>query len=132
MLDGVRVLLVDDDKDSLDIYVLFLERYGTIVTPTCSARAALEAFDRGRFDVLVSDVGMPDEDGNALIRAVRAMGPDRGGDVPAIAVTAWAFPRDVAAALSAGFDRHVSKPCEPHALAEIVAEMLGRAGGVGA
>jgi CheY-like chemotaxis protein len=99
------------------------------VTVVASARAAVEALERSTFDVLVSDIVMPDEDGYSLIRRVRAREPERGGDIPALALTAYARIEDRAAAIAAGYQQHAVKPIEPAELAAAVATLAGRAGG---
>ena len=92
-----------------------------------SATEALEHMAAERPDVLVSDIGMPGEDGYAFIRRVRALGPDRGGQVPAAALTAYAKGEDGQRVLSAGFQVHLPKPVQPADLANVVATLAGRA-----
>jgi CheY-like chemotaxis protein len=120
---GLRVLLVDDEEDAREGLRLVLERSGASVCAVAGVRAALEAFARERFDVLVSDISMPYEDGYSLIRKVRALGPAQGGDVPAAAVTAFALEDDRERALASGYDAHLAKPVEPRALVRLVAEL---------
>ena len=91
-----------------------------------SAGEALEAMSEKRFDVLISDIGMPQRDGYELVRAVRSLTPERGGSVPAIALTAFARSEDRARAMKAGFDTHLSKPVEPDHLCDVVARLAGR------
>jgi CheY-like chemotaxis protein len=91
-----------------------------------SAEAALSALDEEVPDVLVSDIGMPDEDGLSLIRKIRLRGPAEGGVVPAVALTAYARGEDRAAALRAGFNSHVSKPVDPGEIVAVVASACGR------
>jgi PAS domain S-box-containing protein len=128
-LDGVRVLVVDDEADARELLRAILTRRGAEVTVTATARAALEALDQARFDVLVSDIIMPEEDGYDLIRKVRARESQRGGQIPALAVTAYARIEDQAAALSAGYQQHAAKPIEPGELAAAVATLAGRGSG---
>jgi PAS domain S-box-containing protein len=125
-LNGVRVLVVDDEADGRELVSAILGRCGAEVTVTASARAALEALDRARFDVLVSDIVMPEEDGYDLIRKVRAREPGRSGQIPALAVTAYARIEDRAAALSAGYQQHAAKPIEPAELVAAVATLRSR------
>jgi CheY-like chemotaxis protein len=99
------------------------------VTTAPSAAEALALIESGRPDVLVSDIGMPGEDGYALIRKVRALGAARGGNVPAIALTAYARAEDRVKAILAGFQHHVVKPVEPGELIAMVASLTGRTGG---
>jgi CheY-like chemotaxis protein len=96
------------------------------VTVAATARAALEALDGGAFDVLVSDIAMPDQDGYDLIRRVRALDPRRGGRIPALAHTAYARTEDRQTALAAGYQEHAAKPVEPATLATLVATLAGR------
>jgi CheY-like chemotaxis protein len=96
------------------------------VVTAVSVADALAAFDRRRPHVILSDIEMPGEDGYSLIRRVRARGEERGGGVPAAALTAYARAEDRAAALAAGFQRHVAKPVDPGDLAAVVAALAGR------
>jgi PAS domain S-box-containing protein len=125
-LSGVRVLVVDDEHDTREILSVMLTRYGAEIRTAGSAAEAMEVFSRWLPDVLVSDIGMPVEDGYALIKKIRALPPENGADVPAIALTAFASAQDKKIALAAGFQRHLAKPIEPVALAKNVALILGR------
>jgi PAS domain S-box-containing protein len=125
-LGGVRVLLVDDESDSRDFLGMALRQYGADVTAAATAEEAVSLVQRHRPDVLVSDIGMPGEDGYALIRRVRALGAEGGGQVPAAALTAYAKGEDTTRALSAGYQVHVPKPVEPSELAAAVATLVGR------
>jgi PAS domain S-box-containing protein len=125
-LRGIRVLVVDDDHDTREILSVMLTRYGTEVRAAASAAEAVEIFTQWKPDALVSDIGMPVEDGYVLISKIRAMPPEAGGDVPAIALTAFAGVQDKEHALAAGFQQHLSKPVEPVQLAKVVARILGR------
>jgi CheY-like chemotaxis protein len=124
------VLVVDDDADTLQVLAAMLEQCGAVVRVTGSASEALRTLEGWRPDVLVSDIGMPGEDGYDLIRKVRALPAGRGGAVPAVALTAYAKPEDREQALSAGYQLHVPKPAEPTELAAAVASLVGRTGGV--
>jgi PAS domain S-box-containing protein len=126
-LVGLRVLLVDDDEDALKLLTMLLKRHGAEVTTAASAAAVPALIEKARPDVLVSDVGMPGEDGYSLIRKVRAMGAERGGQTPAIALTAYAGDSDRTLALLAGFQLHVSKPVEPATLIEAITSLAGKA-----
>jgi len=97
------------------------------VTVAASVREALETLAQATFDVLVSDVRMPEEDGYALLRKVRALDAERGGRIPALALTAYSRIEDREAALSAGYQQHAAKPIEPAELAAAVATLAGRA-----
>jgi CheY-like chemotaxis protein len=116
----VSILLVDDDPGAREILGTILTCFGATVTPASSAAEAVHHFSTATPDVLVSDIGMPDEDGYALIRRLRLS----ASQVPAIAVTAYADPRDRDRALTAGFQAHVAKPVEPHVLAAAVLRVL--------
>ncbi|WP_447985214.1 response regulator [Nitrospira sp. Nam74] len=120
-LKGVSVLIVDDEPETRDLLVEVLSRCGAEVRASSSAHDALEALQSWKADVLVSDIGMPGEDGYDLIRKVRTMDADHGGCIPAVALTAYARGEDRLRALSAGFQMHVSKPVEPVELAAVVA-----------
>jgi PAS domain S-box-containing protein len=125
-LSGVRVLVVDDEHDTREILSVMLTRYGAEIRTAGSAAEAMNVFGQWLPDVLVSDIGMPEEDGYALIKKIRALPPENGADVPAIALTAFASAQDKKIALAAGFQRHIAKPVEPVALAKNVALILGR------
>jgi len=126
-LDGVRVMVVEDEQDVRDFLRMSLVHYGAEVTAFETSADALVAVEAQRPDVLVSDIGMPGEDGYAFIRRVRALGPDRGGQVPAAALTAYAKGEDGQRVLSAGFQVHLPKPVQPSDLANVVATLAGRA-----
>jgi PAS domain S-box-containing protein len=125
-LGGLRVLIVDDDVAGRDAMVALLQHRGARVVAASTSAEALEAIRHERPDVLLSDIEMPGEDGHALIRKVRALPADRGGDVPAAALTAYARGEDRQKALMAGFQVHVSKPVQPDELTAVVAELAGR------
>ena len=126
-LDGVRVILVEDETDTRESLISALRLYGAEVAGFSSATAALQAVEAEPPDVLLSDIGMPGEDGYALIRHVRAWEAPRGSRLPAVALTAYARGEDGVEALQAGFDAHVHKPVEPTDLAKIVHRLAGRA-----
>jgi PAS domain S-box-containing protein len=121
-LAGIYALLVEDDPDGCDLMQMMLRRYGAEVTAVSTAAAALESIGIRRPDVLVSDIGLPDSDGFALLKRVR----ESNQDLPAVAVTAYASRQDVAKALAAGFQAHVAKPVEPAQLSAAVAHASGR------
>ena len=125
-LKDLRILVVDDDPDTLQMLTLALEMAGGEVRACGSAGEALDALTEWKADLLISDIGMPNEDGYALIRKVRALEPELGGTIPAIALTAFAGVADRARALSTGFQTHVSKPVEPSDLVDIIAQLAGR------
>ncbi len=119
---GMRVLVVDDEPDARALMKRLLEEYDAVVTVAASATEALQCLEADPPDVLASDIGMPGMDGYELIRRVRALGPTRGGDTPALALTAYAHAADRARTVSAGFQRHVAKPIDP---AELIAAIAG-------
>ncbi len=124
-LDGVRVLLVEDEHDSAELFRRVLEGQGAAVELVESADAALDSVAAAPPDVLVSDIGLPGEDGYELLRRVRALPADRGGTVPAAALTAYAGPVHAERALQAGFALHLAKPVAPEELVAAIAS-LGR------
>jgi CheY-like chemotaxis protein len=128
-LSGVKVLVVDDEPDALALVTRLLEHCDARVTTATTAAEAMEKLQLEQPDVLVSDVGMPNEDGYAFIRRVRLLPRERGGAVPAIALTAYARAEDRMKAIRAGFQMHVPKPVEPAELITMVASLAGRSGG---
>ena len=129
LLDGLRVLVVDDDADACELLTFILEQHGAEVEVAASAAEALEALARVEPHILVSDLGMPKEDGYSLIRKVRALPSEQGGRIPAIALTAYAKEEDRRRALLSGFQTHIPKPVEPEELVVVVANLTGRSGG---
>ncbi|MDT7780155.1 MAG: hypothetical protein QOC99_2667 [Acidobacteriota bacterium] len=119
-LEGLKVLVVDDEVDTREVFRVGISRCGAEVLTAASAQEALEAIERERPDLLISDIGMPGEDGYELIKKVRALPAGRGGKIPAIALTAYARTEDRLRALRAGYQMHISKPVE---LAELIAVM---------
>ncbi len=124
-LSGLRVLVVDDEADIRELVTFILQESGAEVTVTASASEALAALNQSVPDVLLSDIGMPDVDGYMLMRQVRAFSPERGGQIPAIALTAYAGEYNQQQALAAGFQLHVSKPVEPDELVRAIANLVG-------
>ena len=125
-LSGLAVLVVEDEADARELIRTVLEQLGAGVSTAATAEEALAALDQRRLDVLLSDIEMPGMDGYELMRRVRERPADRGGRIPAAALTAYARPEDRAAALSAGFQLHVSKPVQPAELAAVVSSLAGR------
>ena len=123
---GLRILVVDDEPDLCELLQHELEACGATVYAVRSGREAAERVESHRPHLLISDIGMPDEDGHALLRRIRAMGPQRGGDLPAIALTAFAGPDDRARALASGFLTHIAKPMDmAELLGEVAATLRG-------
>jgi len=125
-LDGIRVLVVDDDQDALDLASALLGAAGATVRTCRAASVALGLLPQWRPDVLLSDIEMPGEDGYAFIRKVRALDADRGGKTPAVAITAYGRAQDRMLSLTAGYNMHVPKPVDPGELTTIVASLAGR------
>jgi CheY-like chemotaxis protein len=123
VLKGLKVLVVDDEVDSRELITAVLLQCEFTVTAVSSASEALAAITSDPPDVLISDIGMPEEDGYSLIRKVRALPPQQGGRIPAVALTAYARAEDRIKALAAGFQMHTPKPVEPAELAAIVASL---------
>jgi hypothetical protein len=122
-LNGVRVLLVDDEPDARELFAEVLEQYGADVTGAGSADEAVMLLRELRPTVLLSDIGLPGEDGLSMIRRVRALPAESGGRTPAAALTAYARFEDGQRSLAAGFQRHAVKPIQPVALAVLVREL---------
>jgi CheY-like chemotaxis protein len=129
-LAGLKVLVVEDEPDARDLARRVLSECHANVLTASTAAEAIIAVETERPDVIVSDIGMPDVDGYELLRRIRALGPERGGRAPAIALTAFARTEDRMRALRAGFLVHVAKPVEPSELVATVASVAGRTGSV--
>ncbi|PZV05163.1 MAG: hypothetical protein DCF32_11530 [Leptolyngbya sp.] len=122
-LTGVRVIAVDDNPDGLALLTLLLGEYGAEVLGLESAAEVLSHLASFQPHVLVSDIGMPGMDGYELLRQIRTLPPEQGGQVPAIALTAYVREEDSQKALASGFQQHLSKPIEPDAIARAVAQL---------
>jgi PAS domain S-box-containing protein len=125
-LKGIRVLVVDDEVDIRDFITTVLEQCAAEVQAVASVQEALEIITHYKPDVLISDIGMPEEDGYSLIRKVRSQPPDKGGNIPAAALTAYARAEDRMRAIQSGYQLHLPKPVEPAELATVVASLVGR------
>ena len=123
-LYGLKILVVDDDVDTRELIEWVLKRVGAEATSVGSAREALEVLEREKPHVLVSDIAMPEEDGYTLLKKIRALPPERGGRIPAIALTAHSLVQDRLQSLRAGFQSHVPKPVVPEELVEVVASII--------
>jgi PAS domain S-box-containing protein len=126
-LDGLRVLVVDDESDARVLLTAMLERCGAQVIAVSSAREGIDSVESWKPDVLVADIGMPVEDGYGLIRRVRALPKEHGGQIPALALTAYARTEDRVRALSEGYQVHLAKPVDRAELAAVVASLAERA-----
>ena len=125
-LAGVGVLVVDDQEDARDLVATVLERAGAAVTQADCVSAALRQLSTAEFQVIVSDLGMPGEDGYVLLRRVRSSGTPRQREVPALALTAYARADDRDRALLAGFQAYAAKPIDPARLVRVVAGLVRR------
>ena len=125
-LEDLRVLIVDDNEDTLVLTSFILEEYGIRAITAASASEALEMFLKAKPEMLICDLAMPGEDGYSLIRKIRNLEPEQGGQIPAIALTASARAEDRSLSIEAGFQIHLSKPIEPDGLVEVVAVLARR------
>ena len=126
ILYDIHVLLVEDDDDSRKLLGTMLKRYGARVTSTKSAAEALRVFEGELPDVMISDIGMPDQDGYELVRKLRSLPIEKGGAVPAIALTGYASRKDRERALNSGYQQHMAKPIEQADLMKSIAALVGR------
>jgi CheY-like chemotaxis protein/two-component sensor histidine kinase len=125
LLKDLQVLVVDDEPDVRDLVSVILEDRGAKVTTVGSAQEALMVLvKKSPPDIIVSDIGMPEGDGYSLIRQIRKLPPEAGGQIPAIALTAYASSEDSNRALSAGFNRHLPKPVDPTELTIAIANIV--------
>jgi CheY-like chemotaxis protein len=122
----LRVLVVDDEPETRDLLAYVISECDAEVTAAASAREALDAMRSQRFDVVVSDLGMPAEDGNSLIRKIRLLPETAARHVPALALSAYARSEDRAAAFRSGFDMHLAKPIDPAELLLVIARLVSR------
>lgn len=125
LLAGVQILLVDDQADVREFFSFVLEQYGATVTTVESAAEALETLAQSKPDILLSDIGMPLMDGYMLLREVRKLPPEQGGQIPAIALTAYAGEINYNQAMAAGFQKHLPKPVDPMDLATAIVNLIG-------
>jgi CheY-like chemotaxis protein/anti-sigma regulatory factor (Ser/Thr protein kinase) len=126
-LQGIKVLVVDDEADTRELISEVLKECGSEVILSRSVAEALEALEQHRPDILISDLGMPDEDGYSLISKIRSLPPERGGQIPAAALTAYARAEDRMRVLRSGFQFHLPKPVDSAELVTVVASLAGRA-----
>jgi PAS domain S-box-containing protein len=125
-LEGIKILIVDDDADSRDFISFVLQQEKAEVIAVSSALEALQTLAKSKLDVLLSDIGMPEMDGYMLIKQVRKWLPEQGGEIPAIALTAYAGEYDRKLAISAGFSYHVPKPAEPAQLIAAITKLTNK------
>ena len=126
-LEGIQILLVDDEPDTREFQAFLLEQNGAHVRAVASGEEALQALEQSIPDVLVSDIGMADMDGYMLLQQIRDRSPNQGGMIPAIALTAYAAQNEQHRALQVGFQTHITKPVEPSVLVRAISLSLGRA-----
>ena len=124
-LAGIRILLVDDEIDTRDFMSFLLQQYGATVTEASSASEALKTFAQSPPDILLSDLGMPLVDGYSLMTQIRSMSSEQGGQIPAIALSAYAGESDRSRAFAAGFQKHLAKPVDPTELVALIIDLLG-------
>lgn len=124
LLAGVEILLVDDQADIREFFTVALQQYGAVVKSVASAYEALEVLAQSHPDILLSDIGMPVMDGYMLMRQVRTWSAEQGGQIPAIALTAYAGEINHQQAIAAGFQKHISKPVDPVELAQAIASLI--------
>lgn len=124
-LEGLRVLVVDDEPDARELLTVLLSRHGAAVNAADSAAQARELLSATHPHVLLSDIGMPDEDGYDLMRSVRALPGEQGGSTPAIALTAYTRAEDRRRAFAAGFNDHLAKPIDPQELVRLIRGLSG-------
>ena len=124
-LSGVSVLVVDDEPDARNLIERVLRSHGASVYTAANATQALQSLQQNKPDVLLSDIGMPDEDGYSLLYKLRKLDPEQGGETPAVALTAFARSEDRKRALLAGFQMHVPKPVEAGELLAVIANLSG-------
>ena len=123
-LTGIRVLAVDDEPNACELLNVLLTQYGADVLTVTSASQVLANLTSFQPNVLICDIGMPDVDGYTLLQQVRALPPEKGGQIPAIALTAYARQEDQQRALDSGYQRHLPKPFEPDQLVRAVALLV--------
>ena len=126
ILEGLRVLVIDDEEDTRELLTIALTQSGAEVRTAGTVAAALKILNQWNPNVLVSDIGMPSENGYDLIRTVRALEAEKGGTIPALALTGYASAEDAARARIAGYQTHMAKPVVPSDLVAAVASLAGK------
>ncbi|MDF5730506.1 MAG: response regulator [Rhizonema sp. PD38] len=126
VLDGLRVLVVDDNADNLDLVKIIFEEYQAEVKTAVSVNKALEVIEKWKPDILISDISMPSKDGYSLIRSIRIKEAQVGGFLPAVALTACLSLENSRQAFKAGFQMFIPKPFDSDELVEVVAKLTGR------
>jgi CheY-like chemotaxis protein len=123
-LRGVSVLVVEDDGDTRETLRMILESQGASVTSVSAAQEALVAVNHSPPDVVVSDIGMPNEDGYAFLRELRSLKPERGGRIPAVALTAYSSREARLESRDSGFHYHLEKPIDPSKLVDLLVDLV--------
>jgi len=126
ILSGLRVLFVDDQPDTRELVTFALTQYGAEIRGSSSVREALEVLEQWKPAVIISDIGLPGEDGYELVQRVRALKPQQGGSIPAVALTGYASLTDEVKAFAVGYQAHLSKPVELDQLVATIARLAGR------
>lgn len=125
VLGNIHVLLVEDDTDSREMLEVLFSQLDVKVTAVDSSEKALEAIEKFQPDILISDVGLPGEDGYKLIRKIRELAPEKGGQIPAVALTGFASLQDRSLAIDAGYQEHIAKPVDIDKMIELIKNLLG-------
>lgn len=128
VLNGLKVLVVDDERLTLKLISAILKKLGAEVVTHSNAAQVIAEFDMAGFDLLISDMHMPIKDGHTFIREIRRMPVERGGRIPAIAITAYAQHDVLARAIAEGFNAYLTKPVEPTELVKLAERILGPVG----
>ena len=128
LLEGIKILVVDDEADAGELITTILEAAGAVTIPVSNATEALDTLLQLKPNLLISDIGMPLSDGYSLIRKVRELNPEQGGKIPALALTAFARTEDRNQAIIAGYQEHIAKPVEPKELVNAIATLIGGKG----
>jgi CheY-like chemotaxis protein len=126
-LSGCRILVVENEPDSREFVTFVLEQEGAIAQRAASASEALALLSQEKFDVSIGDIGMPEMNGYKLIEQIRAKSPDQGGQIPALALTAYAGEGNARLAQQAGFEEHLAKPIDPAQLVSLVVRLMNSA-----
>lgn len=121
---GLRVLVVEDEKDTRELLVFTMQQCGANVIDAASAHEAFKIFKQSQPEILVCDIGMPEMDGYTFIRRLRTFSKEQGGQIPAIALTAYAGESDQKQALAAGFQKHLAKPVDPSDLVAAITHLI--------
>ncbi|MBD2511783.1 response regulator [Nostoc muscorum FACHB-395] len=125
-LNGLRVLVVDDNEDCLCVVTFILSDYQAQTKTATSVDEAIEAIEEWKPDIVISDIGMPNKDGYSLVSSIRNKEASMGGFLPAVALTSYVYPEDISEAIDAGFQEVIRKPFEPDELVAVLARLTGQ------